>query len=1475
MSLRNNFCFLTTVHVSFTQMKPDEKMADLCAALVSPTAAPIAVLKLRDCGLGDGAVQLLASQVLAHSSAKALMELDLSMNTAVKEDGALALAAALASNDTLQVRRNGITSTPLSDVFARQIPLAHNSMLCSCEQAHSATLVRMPTFSFSEILMYLNIVPIILKQRLNLTGMPLLGKSERVLRGFVAMYDTNFTLEKIVWRLDHPLANTLARLMTRNNVLATKRREQQQQPQEGPPSSSSEVKGNASPLPELVPVAPSPTRKNDSNSLTSGSADLNVHDNASAAASPQNFSAEAITATVESGSSHRDVSRAERISKVRGAFDRPHRGSLSPPRQQLPPSPARRSALDPDPRPREPPRHSLRRPSPPSSSFRAGSGSPLRRENHSSSDQQQRSPPRPSGASKLAAQNTTTANGSNSHVHRAKSQWDGAFNDGRAGQTLHQPSEAKLTAKSEAKQLPDAKQSEAKQLLVKPEAKQAKQPQGGSGSPRGFRASEVHIGSTATTMSTARSHSSSSSSSSHAAADEDDDAGGGIDVSGMDPLAFLEAQHQRLEARRRKRQALLAGLDAAQDGASATAGGATTSMNGVPPVKGALPMPPTVAAAAREQARVAAMEAKATARSGAKGTGGSLSTAGTGELGTSGAGVEVAEKKQSGRHPQGAGNTAKLGGLPRDVTADGRPLERVSLRPLTPLQPFVAEAKDDSDLSPQSGHSNRSKNSRSGPSSPSDPVPSADLTAALTKLAQEQKRPKDDGAETDENGVVDVDVSLDDDHEAREDAELGEGDEEEEEDEEEVISTIFLVSDDPRLQSFGQVYCFNGRDTFKFGEEKTVQTTMDASEGGGGGEGVFFIYPEGAFTAEQLPQAREHTDFLVMHLEEVHTFQAMGAEGEVENDNNDHDDAGGGEEHGNNEEDNDDKGSPGSSPDNVSNPTTEHMADDKNNNNDDGGDKEDTSDIARDSKGGSNEESVALGEDVGASDDQDKVGTSPQVATDAEQDVKEDEAQEIARAVPSAAADEEGGVAAPSFACDEKEDHAENQEDELKGPSEAAASVDDTPTAAPPPLPSATSNDDDVSEDLPPLLPAAIAAAAAAAAAEAPSAQASAAPSSSSSDEPLNSTKVPTAAGDPTSPSSDANNINNVSDDDDSDAVSSLQGGLSPLLPNPATSNSPPSAGVSFGTMLSRIDCQPEEEDDDDENASKFTDNCSPRSAGPFQEQDVYPLSTSSNEDTPTGVANDAQQQQRSNGGSSGDTNNENRENMDLNSPDHSPRYPGSGPELTAAQCSPTLVSTDDMASPSASPTPHSVENEEEEKKPPSAPASPLKDWSLLGAGSVEAAAAEEMWQTWLEELGTAATEGNSENGAGRGSDSWWLRLQQPQDGSVGESLVRTHASHLLLSKGCPPSQRRRLWALWSGADELRRAHARKGEEGGEGATTMATTSDAHYPADYSSLYKADACPVGDAEDDAAVRERIAIDAEATCPDLYFFQVIC
>jgi len=56
-------------------------------------------------------------------------------------------------------------------------------------------------------------------RELNLMGMVNLGKSERVLSAFIDAYQENLTLAKIVWRLDHRLAHTLARLITRNNSI--------------------------------------------------------------------------------------------------------------------------------------------------------------------------------------------------------------------------------------------------------------------------------------------------------------------------------------------------------------------------------------------------------------------------------------------------------------------------------------------------------------------------------------------------------------------------------------------------------------------------------------------------------------------------------------------------------------------------------------------------------------------------------------------------------------------------------------------------------------------------------------------------------------------------------------------------------------------------------------------------------------------------------------------------------------------------------------------------------------------------------------------------------------------------------------------------------------------------------------------------------------------------------------------------------
>ena len=44
-------------------------------------------------------------------------------------------------------------------------------------------------------------------------------RSERFLQAMIDMFQTNMSLKKVVWRLDHPLANTLARLVTRNNSI--------------------------------------------------------------------------------------------------------------------------------------------------------------------------------------------------------------------------------------------------------------------------------------------------------------------------------------------------------------------------------------------------------------------------------------------------------------------------------------------------------------------------------------------------------------------------------------------------------------------------------------------------------------------------------------------------------------------------------------------------------------------------------------------------------------------------------------------------------------------------------------------------------------------------------------------------------------------------------------------------------------------------------------------------------------------------------------------------------------------------------------------------------------------------------------------------------------------------------------------------------------------------------------------------------
>lgn len=168
------------------QMKPDEKIGELCDALSENSIVETLVLK--ECGLGDVAVGRLGEFLSTNSS---ITYVDLSANP-LKEDGAIALARGLATNSSVK--------------------------------------------------------------ELNLMGMLNLGKSERVLNAFVDMYQTNFTLKKIVWRLDHPLANTLARLMTRNNSIA--RRISQGKPYDDLLPAHMRAEGAASPNTPEAPVPP-------------------------------------------------------------------------------------------------------------------------------------------------------------------------------------------------------------------------------------------------------------------------------------------------------------------------------------------------------------------------------------------------------------------------------------------------------------------------------------------------------------------------------------------------------------------------------------------------------------------------------------------------------------------------------------------------------------------------------------------------------------------------------------------------------------------------------------------------------------------------------------------------------------------------------------------------------------------------------------------------------------------------------------------------------------------------------------------------------------------------------------------------------------------------------------------------------------------------------------------------------------------
>jgi hypothetical protein len=159
------------------QINPDKKVSEMCDAMQSRTEGNssldalmddgeegsgngMKVVKLKGCCIGDRGASLIAGAISA-GTFKTVTELDLSDNV-IKEDGCVCIARALARNRHLKI--------------------------------------------------------------LNLMGMPRLGQNEKVLRAFVEMYSTNFTLLKIVWRLDHPLANSLAQFTTRNNTFAGRQR---------------------------------------------------------------------------------------------------------------------------------------------------------------------------------------------------------------------------------------------------------------------------------------------------------------------------------------------------------------------------------------------------------------------------------------------------------------------------------------------------------------------------------------------------------------------------------------------------------------------------------------------------------------------------------------------------------------------------------------------------------------------------------------------------------------------------------------------------------------------------------------------------------------------------------------------------------------------------------------------------------------------------------------------------------------------------------------------------------------------------------------------------------------------------------------------------------------------------------------------------------------------------------------------------
>jgi len=899
------------------QMKSDEKMTALCNAILSPSCK-LTTLKLKDCNIGDHAVASLG-KVLATN--KSITELDLASNV-IKEDGAIALAKGLASNNVLEM--------------------------------------------------------------VDLMGMPLLGKNEKVLRAFIAMYETNFTLIKIKWRLDHPLANTLSGLLTRNNVLATKRKEAQiltdlsnhdnnlstdvndvdantnnnnnnnggddgggssvslvEEPcvvkealyvknEDPPPQIDQEVQNFQDPevVPRIIteeeevmepikapekPTQDKPEKKSPAKltKMSSSSSSSSPSASPTKKTSSWDLVRHKLIPTSSSTSSsdnqsmlpNRRPSRKERVNKVREAFEQKKKvepsasipiglrdrnfSSInnSPPKvakQQLTLEQQQQQYHQ-----KSQQLHSSLE-NPPIKNTSSFESFPMKKviptpTLTSSSSLSQSSPPRVA-LQKQEHSSLTTLESDVNHQRR-RQQKKSSRSPPRV--TSQQQQQRSLSSSS---------------LILPPKASDVVKQKNG------------HIDSNVseripTTMS-----------SSH-----DGGGGGGdsssLNVDGLDALGFLELQKIRLEQKKQKRLDFLKTLENSDQSSPTKSDKSDNSDN-------------SHRAASKAQAKSVVGDKKGSGKQvgGAKG----------------GASSKQTQALSSSR-------ITKFG----ELTADGKPLERISTRPMTPVQPLVAETKDEGSSSmsesdqldssnssphlikhqdsdkddvydedgtdavmamnspspvnttkkvgtfepvnlfgqPSSSSSSSATTtptkSHAAPSYQKSPIKSPfaspkmppshsnnGLMTAFSKLEQKwASDPQSQGflsrspgssstsrglSQTTSPHLVKSSPSP---RSKKRPEELVEGD-----DAEDMVSTIFLISDDPRLKQFGTNYCYNGQDTFQFNDEITIQTSMDASDENDISEGIFFIYPGAIFSEDQYLQALEHTDFLIEHLKDVHVL---------------------------------------------------------------------------------------------------------------------------------------------------------------------------------------------------------------------------------------------------------------------------------------------------------------------------------------------------------------------------------------------------------------------------------------------------------------------------------------------------------------------------------------------------------------------------------------------------------------------------